>query len=280
MANDLITSDSSILLHQIHDAVDVEQVRKMIKQLDAVKVALESINRFHEKSIIYAQLEAEALIRLIELGGIKYLRGYKRQTAEWLSKMDNQDRDKYINMCKDGLTITAIFQRETGTYMHYKKYDPSPGCLMEEERSRIMDTAIEGDDPVDLTLFASHARESYGTEDEANDAIDGMRNKLRKLNYVSVGDKSGKYVPVKNSNDQELWGAVRCRVHGIIDDIQRISEICKEANLTFGSADFIYGNWEYQREIADVMRCVLMALKCAGVLTEVEKYDSFILERN
>ena len=97
---------------EIRATVDLGELLKKVRQIDALKTALESVGRFHENAVKYAKLEAEALIRVAELGGIGQLRGYKRTAAKWLYELSPAERDTYINRCAEGLTIEQVWKRD------------------------------------------------------------------------------------------------------------------------------------------------------------------------
>ena len=52
----------------IQATVDLSELMEKIRQIKALKVALDACHRFHENAVRYAQLEAAALIRVVELG--------------------------------------------------------------------------------------------------------------------------------------------------------------------------------------------------------------------
>ena len=89
-------SEISSLLEQIRHTDELEKLSGFIKQVDALKAALECVGTFRTQSVKYAQLEAETLIRIVTLGGLNNLRGWHKKTAEWLHSLSSEERTKYI----------------------------------------------------------------------------------------------------------------------------------------------------------------------------------------
>ena len=88
---DIITSDFGNTLERIRDTEDLSVALAMLKQVKLLKDALEAADRFKELSTKYAVLNAEALLRVIELGGASKLRGNARYTAEWLATLSAEE---------------------------------------------------------------------------------------------------------------------------------------------------------------------------------------------
>lgn len=110
----MMSSDLVNMLDSINKSQSIEDAVKILKQIDALKTALESVEMFRSQSVMYARLEAEALIKVVDLGGLNKLRGAHRATANWLAELDDNTREKYISMCLEGLTIDQVYKREVG----------------------------------------------------------------------------------------------------------------------------------------------------------------------
>ncbi len=283
MGMDLITSESSVLLNQIRDAFDIEQVKKMIKQLDAIKIALEAIDRFHEKSVIYAQLEAEAFVRLIELGGIKELRGYKRKTAEWLCSMAADERSSVIAKCKDGITITALYKSENPSYCQ-KNDEEKKKDLIKMERD-IIEESVESKKPVDLFAFSEAVRVSHKDRSvydaayaisRSDTAVDEVRHYLRENGYVGVGSKTGKYFPAKKEYKNEIVKAIRQRFRSILCDIYSLRSIANRSEIgKLSCFDFCYeDDWHMAHGEKDIAYPLMIALWQLDLFDDIDVFEN------
>lgn len=280
---DLITSDSSILLNQIHDAVDIEQLKTMIKQLEAVKIALEAIDRFHEKSVLYARLEADAFIRLIELGGVKELRGYKRKTAEWLSEMSDDERTEWIAKCENGITIVEIYKSEHPSFCQKSKIEKVDSAVDLLRETIELSVAVKN--PVDLSDFSKAVKESYKAKNEyqvigslkyADTAVDEMRRYLRDNGYVGVGESTGKYFPAKREYREEITKAIQQRFRQIILDIYSLRSIMDHSEIgKLHASDFIWeDNWHMTHgDEKFVVYPVMIALNELGLVDDLDVFE-------
>ena len=225
MAN-IETANMAALFSVVDRAGCIEDALAIIKQIDALKVALESVGAFREKAIMYAKLEAAALIRAVELGGMAKLRGTHKATAEWLCSMAEAERRRYIEMCGDGLTIDQVYKREVG--------DTKKLGQQLDEITRRRDWLIEDvkkDGIVDITPFCETVRNVFRYERSqiAEDIIDGARNKLRKAGAVGIGDDSGVYVMRTQENQDKVKDALIARYESIVRDLKSMRDISKES---------------------------------------------------
>ena len=207
---------------------------KFIKQMDALKAALESVDVFHEKSILFARLEAEALIRCVELGGINKLYGHRRSTAKWLASLSSEGRERFINMCSEGFTIENIYRREIEPSikldMFMKEISESRDSLIAEVREYgIVDTRpfIE---KVNSKLIPEH-------KSLANDIVDGLRHRLRQAGAVGIED-SHIYVLPTAQNKDEVKEAILTRYKSIEHDFARIKEIAQKSGIQMSFKEF------------------------------------------
>lgn len=231
---ELTTTNAAAYINTIRMSESIEELTQMIKQIDALKVALDSANAFRENAIKYAILEAEALVRVIELGGTKKLRAPHRDTAEWLASMSEAERDKYINMCGEGLTIDQVYKREFGDELKMRiKLDN----LNFERETLIRYVGEYG--YVDLHDYCQKVRSTAQDYKLANDIIDGTRNALRKAGAVGIGHKSLTYVMPTVDNKEDVYEAVFMRIKSAILDLESVKEIAAAAQIKIVLADFL-----------------------------------------
>lgn len=231
---ELTTTNAAAYINTIRSTESVEELTQMIKQIDALKVALDSANAFRENAIKYAILEAEALLRVVELGGIKKLRAPHKDTAEWLASMSEAERDKYIKMCGEGLTIDQVYKREYGDdlKMRIKLAD------LNGEREAVIWRVSECG-YVDLHDYCQRVRSKAPDYKMANDIIDGTRNALRKAGAVGIGHKSLTYVMPTVDNKEDVYEAVFMRIKSAILDLENVKEIAAAAQIKIVLADFL-----------------------------------------
>lgn len=214
---------SNITLTAIQQEVNLKRCLTYIKQIDALKTALDSVNKFHENAIKYARLEAAALMRVVELGGIGNLRGTHRHTALWLSGLSATERNEYIKMCEEGLTIDQVYKREVESELKAREGIERARDIKEFAIEDLKEKGI-----VDLSYYSKELRKHF-LPDIANDLIDGVRNALLEAGGVGAGDSI--YVAVKPENTSEIVKALKIRYENLINVIESMKEIAEAANL-------------------------------------------------
>ena len=275
---DLVTQDSTNLLNQIYDAQSVEQVLSMLKQLKVLKQALEAVDRFHENSVMFARLEAEALLKVFELGGINNLRGYKKKTAEWLSSISQEERAYQISRCSDGATIEAIYRHE-----HPDDRRPSQKEKADNHVSFCFDEimeAVEQEKPINLNKFADAVKEADVWRNPTEkvgvgDAVDSIRHKLRDCGYVGVGERSGDYYPAKPEYKEQIAKAINTRVKSIINDVYSLRYIMNNSNVGKLSVwDFAFDDEWHMHRNKDVAYPLFLFLYYIDVIDDIESYEN------
>ncbi len=228
---DLITN-TEIALDVIRNAKSIDEAVSYVRKIDALKVALESVNRFHSESVKYAILEAEALIKVVALGGILKLGtpcSLRYKTAEWLSSLTSDDAMCFINMCRDGLVIEEIYKREIGDVARKDgRIRNAQKCVKE------MESTFAKFGFVDMRQPKQYIRTVLGGyEGLADDVIDGARNSLRRSGAIGAGD--GIYVSPEIEDMRYVKLAMLIRYESILHDLHNLSAIANTAKvkLTF-----------------------------------------------
>lgn len=226
--NDLTTPNFSPLIEAVRNAKDADKAIQLVKQIDALKVALESVYRFREESIKFAVLECEALLRVVELGGIADLRAPHRKTAEWLATLSREELSEYVAKCRNGITIDEIYKYEIGLK---EKTDKALKAIKSFEEDTIKELKEHG--ITNLKDFSNAVRSNirgvYGIN--ANDLIDGARNRLLKAGAVGVGHDSGIYVIPRKANENEIHSAICCRYNSIAADIAAVRSLANACGI-------------------------------------------------
>ena len=231
--NALTTDGYNVLVNQIHECESIEDAVRFVRQIAALKTALEAVDQFREKSVLYARLEAEALVRVCELGGASKIKGKRRHVAEWLYGLSESEREKYIAMCADGLDIVWVYKREIEDE---QKLSNTLDSLIQQRGWLIEDLHEVG--MVNMTDYANEVRRSGITEAVARDIIDGTRDKLRKAGGVGIGDEGVYVLPSVARNSEEVKKAILLRFESIRRDMQRIAEIHKASGVEMSYKDF------------------------------------------
>ncbi len=235
--NPLMSNSTAAMLEAINKSHSLDEAIKIVKQIDALKAALESVDNFRNQSVLYARLEAEALIKVVELGGLNKLRGNHRATAEWLSSLSDAEREKYISMCLEGLTIDQVYKREVG----FGKEKIKQISLLKEMRKEMI-TELKTTGITDITPFAQQARKAFWDDlSTANDLIDGARNAIRGSGGIGIGDETGIYVTATKGAQEEIKKAILLRFDSVRRDLEQIQSIAKASKVKMSYTDFVRG---------------------------------------
>lgn len=259
----MMSSDLVNVLDSINKSQSIEDAVKILKQIDALKTALESVEMFRSQSVMYARLEAEALIKVVDLGGLNKLRGAHRATANWLAELDDNTREKYISMCLEGLTIDQVYKREVGAPREKLRQIEELKTMREELVAELSTTGM-----TDITPFANHARRVFWDDlSTANDLIDGTRKRLLKAGGIGVGAETGVYVTPTKGNQDAIKEAILLRFEGVRADLNNIKEITKGSKVKMNCEDFLTGkSWELENDPA--FAHILLWLNTIGLVDD------------
>lgn len=230
MTDQITVLDNNAYL-QIVTETDVSALIAKLKQLCAIKDVMQRMNTFHANAVRYARLEAAALIRIIELGGINKLSGPTLGVARWLSTLSQDQISHYVSMCEEGLTIYQVWKRE------YKNKELAEKSLAYVQRSadktlsRFKESGI-----INLSDLSDDAR-SHLDEQTANDIIDGVRRRIRKAGGIGVGDGSTEYILPTHAPSKAQISAVKTRIFGILNDLRRLLEICDSCDICVSATE-------------------------------------------
>lgn len=264
----VVSQDMSRILSDMQNA-DIDAMISIVKKIDALKVALESVNAFHDKAIAYARLEAEALIRVMDLGGENRLGLTHRRTARWLYGMEEEERIEYISMCSEGLTIDQVYKREVSDVEKQEKklYAASyyRGKALEDVRKNGI---------IEMRPLSEQIRKVFGIEHKADaeDVIDGIRKRLRDAGAVGVGDESGTYVMPSVGNRQQIVEAITMRYDSICKDFRNIHEIAYLSGVKITKDELNQSYWHAKQVGESWYPHFLFALANAGVLESDEVF--------
>lgn len=238
MANQITTLGLDAQIQEIQNIASLEEMILMVKKIDALKVALDVVGTFREQALKYARLEAEALIRVVELGGLQSLGAKHRKTAEWLWNLEESERSEMIAKCADGLTIDQVYKREFGY-----KADLGNGILVAKDFIAEKIQTVKDDGIVDISSTTDFIKDKIRDNLVASALTDSLRGELRKAGAVCVEQGKGIYIIPGEVSSEQVKSAVMLRYESICRDLESIGEICKKSKVTFKHSDFIQGGW-------------------------------------
>ena len=259
----MMSSDLVNMLDSINKSQSIEDAVKILKQIDALKTALESVEMFRSQSVMYARLEAEALIKVVDLGGLNKLRGAHRATANWLAELNYNTREKYISMCLEGLTIDQVYKREVSAPREKLRQIEELKTMREELIAELTTTGM-----TDITPYANHARRVFWDDlSTARDLVDGTRNRLRKAGGIGIGDETGVYITPTKGNQETIKEAILLRFEAVRADLNSIKEIAKASKAKMNCEDFLTGkSWELENDPA--FTHILLWLNTIGLVDD------------
>ena len=265
--NSIQISSENDLFSAVNNCESLDQAIKLIKKIDALKVALESIDQFREKAVLYARLEVEALLKVCELGGTASLRGQHRATAEWLFSLAEEDREHYISMCDSGCTIDWVYKHEVG---NEKKLSAQITDLKKRREWLVDDLKENG--IVNIGEYCESVRGSIGKLDKgaAEALIDGARNVLRHAGGIGIGDESGIYVMANSGMTQEIESAIKVRVQSIFDDFESLKEIISASHIKMEYQEFCKKIHNANTSCGYVVPCMI-AFSQIGLISNSEE---------
>lgn len=204
--------------HKLLDIVsnyNPTEMKKVFAQLSALKTALEEADLFYEASVQFAQLEAYALIRAVELSnGKKPLLSGKNKAeralaAVWLYKMTEKERRETIEKCQDGKTIVAIYKEQ-----HWKSKDERVADTKKFITERLLEDLNE-DGVCQINQYDKY----LNSLDSAirQDIKDGFRNMLLQKGAVGIKDNNGTYINPQDDKPK-IYDALEIRINSICSD--------------------------------------------------------------
>jgi len=227
--NEIAIRDRMFDLDSIRQTVDLRDLIKKVNKINALGEALKANETFHEMSVQYAQLEAEALVRVAELDGIEQLRRKEqRAVAKWLYEMGEKERNHYIRMCSQGLTIDQVYKREIGDKLAEEEKDE----IVNKLRSRLIEE-LKVTGQVNMESFNTSVSSLYPrSAKKANAIIDDTRKDLRRAGGICVAEGSKTYLmAAKNGNPEGSKSAIRYRAQKMNEDFHSIINIIAQCGV-------------------------------------------------
>lgn len=227
--NKSITVFNALNLDSIRTLPDIKSAKECLARLSGFQKALQEADKFFAMSVEFAKLEAAALIRTVELGGERQIKGDRSKAARWLFNMSEAERNLTIEKCANGLTITQIYRMEQKPAVGIERIGIEANAkkdqyLLDAEEMGIIDIS----DFIDPKIEESHKPTTHiawhGTKEN-------LRQALLKNGFVGCGFNSQIYIDPQRSGDKRIRDAIATRLRSICADIDRLSEIAHTANI-------------------------------------------------
>lgn len=257
---------SPVIIDMIRNQNDLDDMLQMVRKISALKAALDAVDQFRLQSVMYAKMAAEALVRVVELGGLQKLKREQRKVAEWLYSLESFDREKYISMCTDGLIIEQIYKREI---LRPEKITKAIENIKERRDEIVCDLKEEG--IVDLTDYFNDVRRTLGDNSSlAEDIIDGTRKRMRAAGGVGIGEEKRTYVMPTKGNQEAIKKAILLRWNSLIHDFESIKNIAASSGVKMSSDEFYTpANWALEDNPQIIH--MLLALVRIGLIQDEQK---------
>jgi len=250
--NELTIIDAQNAVLKIERCNNLDEMMQMIKELSALKSALDAVKQFRYKSVLYAKLHAAALVRVVQLGGINELKApITKNTAKWLTNLSEAERERYIAMCEEGLTICQIYRREIQEVNVQKYFEEAVNRYRKRKIADLSDYGYA--DISDMKDTLQSQVDIRGCV--LNDVIDGTRNTMRQFGAIGIGDYSGVYIMPNSPNIEKIQKALQVRLDSIIDDILNVRKISDISGVVV-DASFIESNIVSKDYLEDLIEII------------------------
>lgn len=264
-------------IEEINNMGSVEDGLQYLKKLKVLEQALRSVDAFYDQSVKFARLHVAALLKVVELGGISSLKGLTRKVAEWLSELDEKERNIFVSMCSDGATIIYIWKK----YVNEPQKDKDSFELLEEIKKQAISEVVEKG-IIDIKPYQEEIRK-IAPKSIATDIDNGMRIRMRDAGAVGVGYDSGIYVMPMQTEEQKyseqanyISKACYTRFKSICRDIAKLREIIQKSQIRFSYQDCISTNdLGHYRYTIDELR-VLFMFADAGLFKDAEELEMWM----
>lgn len=251
---------------ELGDAESELDVKSFLSKLKGIRAVLEAANKFREQSVKYAQYEAYALIRAFEVCGDTHLiegGKYRKLAAEWLAGLSDDDRLKYIAMCKNGKTIDNVYKSQVYTPEQRNALASAVHDCKKEARDQLRETGVVVIRDVVMKYESSFPKSMV------KDIANGVRHAVLDAGGTGLGD--GTFIdPDKRSRD--ISSAIANKIDAVVNDISCIADLSQRAESK--PIFCIRGNGK-KLGMLDITYIILAGIGCAEL-----KFDSYEAKKN
>lgn len=252
-----VLTQADSLLNEIGNAATESAIRKALFEIETVREALKAADMFREKSVLFAQYEAFALIKVVEVcGNTDLIKGkYRKLAAEWLVGLTDDERNTYIAMCADGKTIDNVYRD--------KVYRPMQRIALSDAVSdckTMARTMLRRDGIVSVPDVVHRHIDNFPRSMRA-EIVNGVRDAVRQAGGVGIGDDRGTYI-IPDKHSTYVSDALATRIASVARDIESIADLAAkcESKPVFN----VKGNGT-QITVTDVVYLILAGIGCAEV---------------
>ena len=219
--NDIIITDK--LLSAIHSSESMEEIEHLLTQIQAYKAAAQAADEFRHQSVLFAKYEAMALIRVVEIGhgDLSVIKGkWRKAAALWLFGLSQEEREKAIAGCDNGLTIDNYYRKNVVIPDQKRELANAIVDCKNKAKQQLRDKGI-----VSVSSIAAEVSHKFPRA-MRHEVTEGIREAVRKSGGVGIGDESGYYVdPDKKS--EYVGAAIKTRVLSIAKDMESIVDLAE-----------------------------------------------------
>ena len=199
---------------------DEEELREYMSRLRYVKDVLEAADMFRKESVRFAQYEAYALIRAVEIAGnADLVKGkYRKMAAEWLCGLSDDERQEAIGLCVDGKTIDNVFKETVYNPRQRLELSSAIKSCKEEAQSELKDKGI---------VIIPNVVRKYQNKfprSMVRDITNGVREAVRGSGGVGLGDSNGTYVD-PDRESYRVKCAITTRIDAIVRDMESVVDL-------------------------------------------------------
>lgn len=272
MANEMITmqgltNQANAFLDYLGNVRSEQEMKKVFAQLAALKAALLDADLFRAASVQYAKLEAEALVRAVELndGNPIKLNGqgsvYRAKAALWLYGLSAEERDQMINKCMEGMTIDKVYKAVvySADGEEYKK------ALNRYVEKKISELNENGSTNISTYAWCNDEEFKKVPKEYMSGIVELTRHRVRGIGAVGLGDQYGTYVlpkaVEKPEAKNEIIEAIDCRLESIANDLSYLAEILYKTTKNNDETLVLEEEGDQDKNIAKVALCALACTK-------------------
>lgn len=259
------------LISTIQNAPDVESAIQNLQRITIAKTALKTADEFRKQSVKYAMLEAAALVRVIELGGAKSIKPYRRRkAAEWLAELTQEERNEMVQRCTDGITLEHVYQLEIDN----PRKEAQAIVTAKNYEAAVVDT-FDTMGVVTLGKFDERLDALPIDQQVAQGVKDRVRDKIRRRGGVGIGDGNGTYVNA--SNAEKIGEAIEVRIASLQADFFKLVELAKLCKQKPIIRINTYDNMNQELPIGDLFAVMLAACRVVKVETTTPYKEGIIM---
>ena len=205
-----------------------DDVAEFVSKLQTTEKLLKAVNQFNSQARKFADLEARALLQIVELGLEEELPSGYWEVSLWLKDATPEEREAAIAACGEkGVTIRYWWKKN----VHEGELAANQLELMKE----MGDDAIDEFKEHGIVNLEKKLGNFEGTRfnripyDVKKGYLDAVRDRIRKAGGHGLGDGEGVYMTAAEARPY-LAKVIHNKCKSIVLDVGRLMEICEETD--------------------------------------------------